>query len=230
MQVQIALRLVEGDRRQAAGHHIGQKVVGDGAVARAAIAQVQRTLGRARAELLEVIERLVVVLEVGPLAPTLVVQCGLPGAAIPGPAHALARQQVADGVVGLGRQGARVVGVGQGRVAARGRLDVTGLERRCHGVDGIAVGGDGPVVHVLGLAVQGRGRAVGRQGQAAAGGAVLGHRDAAACRGVGGIEVLGRAPRHQKLVVQVRAPKGRHEKAVAQGVLLGQLPQAELLA
>ena len=64
VQVQIALRLVEGHGRQLARHGGGEEFVRDRAVARAAVAQVFGARSRAGRELLEVVQRLVVELEV----------------------------------------------------------------------------------------------------------------------------------------------------------------------
>jgi GGDEF domain-containing protein len=66
MHVEVALRLVEGHRRQLAGARVGEEAVARRIVAQPRVAQSPRPfLGILRAQADEVVERLVVVLEVG---------------------------------------------------------------------------------------------------------------------------------------------------------------------
>jgi len=104
------------------------------------------------------------------------------------------------------------------------------LVRRRHGVDRVAIRRDGAVVDEFRLAFQRRLRRIRRQRQAHALRAVFQHRDLALGRGVLGVEVFRHAAADQELVVQVGTAEGRHEEVVAQRVLAGDLPQAQVLA
>ena len=86
-----------------------------------AVAQMLGPRRGARREGGEVVEGLVVELEVRPGHAVLAVECRLPGAAVPCPAHALPAEQVADRRGRLRRQGRRLERVGIGGVALRGR-------------------------------------------------------------------------------------------------------------
>src|SRR3546814_4113095 len=65
VHVEIALRLVEGNRRQRARLDIGEEFVGPRRLTQAAVAQVPGARRGAGGELDEIVERLVVRLEIG---------------------------------------------------------------------------------------------------------------------------------------------------------------------
>src|ERR1700676_1881315 len=100
MLVEIALRLVERDLRQPASVDILDVYHS----VHAAVLEMLGTRGRAGRELGEIVERLMMKLEVRywPAAPA--VKRVLPGARIPGPAHAFEAQQITNGDVMLRRQ------------------------------------------------------------------------------------------------------------------------------
>ena len=156
-----------------------------------------------------------------------------PGARVPGPAHALLCQHVADGGLRL-RRHRRVRGsVGVAQVnRVRDRRVAARLIRRLHGVDrSVAVTGS-EVVERRDVAGHEVGRAVERRSRRAGVGGELRH-----ALGVGRTKHVDRRqvtgnPRHrqarragadQVLMVQERAAVRRLEEVVGQDVVLGQL-------
>ncbi|MNN74516.1 hypothetical protein D3C81_1907250 [compost metagenome] len=96
MHVQVALGFVEAHRRQLARFGIGEEFVAARLIAQASVAQAFIALvGVLRALLLEVVERLMVILEVGDFRNAagilVLIQRRLPRAGIPCPVNVLFR-------------------------------------------------------------------------------------------------------------------------------------------
>src|SRR5476649_3031235 len=91
MHVQIALWLVESHSRQPPCVNIRNEFVGRRIVAQTGVAQVLRPSLRARSKAAEIIERLMVILEIGNHAGVAMRERIVPAAAIPCPVHAFVR-------------------------------------------------------------------------------------------------------------------------------------------
>ncbi len=238
MHVEIALRLVEGDRRQCSLGDVGQEAVGARAVLDAAVAQMMVAVRRAWREAFEIVERLVVFLEVRParivgrrlglIAPVAFAAPGqglTPAAGVPGPVDALGGQTIADGGVALRRQDGGIVGLGEQGI---GRI---GLGRRrigrLHGVDRVEVRRD-RALDKMRRALESAGRRGRAQLQAIALGIAIQLGDRFRGRALIGGRIKARAGSDQVLVVQERAAERAHEEVIAQGEVAGDLPQAQI--
>ena len=233
MHVEIALRLVERHWRQRAGFDRGDEVVAVGAAADAGIAQVLLPCRRAGRELAEIVERLMMDLEIRHfrkhvvVAVAVAVQRKLPAAGVPGPVDVRLRQQVADGEMGLRRQCAWAVRVGELWLL----LVVTERRRICraNGVDRPEIRRERVGCGELRAALHCTGRRVVGQFRTDARGIVaLDHSDLEFRRAPVRLRIERWLRRDQVLMVEERTAESAHEEVVAQGVLPRELPQLQV--
>ncbi len=152
------------------------------------------------------------------------VACHAPG--IPGPTDALRREQIADGLIRLRRDGGRIRRIRQSPVTVRGRLVGARLVGRLHGIDRVEIRRQVAVFDEAGRPVESRlGRVFGKfesdaigfhGGDLSPGGTLVGMR------------VLQDTGAGEPDVIHKGTDEDAHEEIVGQHKLFGHAPHAHL--